>query len=87
MAFFISSKSMRILGGFFCVCLGLMLENVASSSDYATALTKSLLFFEGQRSGKLPANQRVQWRGDSALKDGQDNNVRLFYFTFCFLIT
>ncbi|MCL7026442.1 hypothetical protein MKW94_027908, partial [Papaver nudicaule] len=38
--------------------------------DYEDALTKSILFFEGQRSGKLPANQRMSWRKDSALNDG-----------------
>ena len=29
----------------------------------------SLLFYEAQRSGKLPPNQRVKWRKDSALDD------------------
>ena len=29
----------------------------------------SLLFYEAQRSGKLPADNRVDWRGDSALGD------------------
>ena len=28
-----------------------------------------MLFYEAQRSGKLPANQRVTWRKDSALND------------------
>ncbi|KAF8028670.1 hypothetical protein BT93_E1348 [Corymbia citriodora subsp. variegata] len=46
-------------------------------SDYGTALTKSLLYFEAQRSGKLPRNQRVQWRGDSAVKDGSDAGIDL----------
>ncbi|PRQ56976.1 putative cellulase [Rosa chinensis] len=45
--------------------------------DYKQALTKSLLYFEAQRSGKLPPGQRVQWRGDSALKDGSDAGVDL----------
>ncbi|KAI5056587.1 hypothetical protein GOP47_0028405 [Adiantum capillus-veneris] len=45
--------------------------------DYKDALSKSLLFFEVQRSGKLPDNQRVAWRGDSALLDGSDQNVDL----------
>ncbi|CAL5207889.1 unnamed protein product [Lathyrus oleraceus] len=61
---------------FILVCCSYMIENVASS-DYETALTKSLLFFEGQRSGVLPKNQRVNWRGDSALKDGQDVGMDL----------
>ncbi|XP_010231817.2 endoglucanase 14 [Brachypodium distachyon] len=45
--------------------------------DYAAALSKSLLYFEAQRSGRLPATQRVQWRGHSALKDGADHGVDL----------
>lgn len=28
------------------------------------------MFFEAQRSGKLPENNRIPWRGDSNLKDG-----------------
>ncbi|KAL8050186.1 hypothetical protein ABFX02_06G066600 [Erythranthe guttata] len=49
----------------------------AASIDYGAALTKSLLFYEAQRSGKLPPTQRVQWRGDSALTDGKDSGVDL----------
>ena len=44
-------------------------------TNYGEALTKSLLYFEAQRSGKLPPNQRVNWRGDSALRDGSDAHV------------
>ena len=40
-----------------------------STYDYNEALSKSILFYEAQRSGKLPANNRIPWRGDSALKD------------------
>jgi hypothetical protein len=36
----------------------------------------SFLFYEAQRSGKLPANNRISWRGDSGLDhkgpDGRD---------------
>jgi len=42
------------------------------SYDYATALGMSMLFYEAQRSGPLPQNERVKWRGDSALSDGSD---------------
>ncbi|KAJ4953137.1 hypothetical protein NE237_029969 [Protea cynaroides] len=45
--------------------------------DYGDALGKAILFFEGQRSGMLPANQRAMWRGDSALSDGMPDNVNL----------
>ena len=37
--------------------------------DYKEVLEKSLLFYEAQRSGPLPADNRVNWRGDSALDD------------------
>merc|ERR1711962_413796 len=40
--------------------------------DYSQVLCMSFLFYEAQRSGPLPADQRVTWRGDSALDDGSD---------------
>ncbi|XP_042224636.1 endoglucanase A-like [Homarus americanus] len=41
--------------------------------DYAQALCESFLFYEAQRSGHLPEDQRVSpWRWDSALDDGSD---------------
>jgi hypothetical protein len=59
--------------------LGLLwMATVCASSlspNYRDALTKSILFFEGQRSGKLPPNQRMRWRGDSALSDGAAEHV------------
>ncbi|CAN1300535.1 unnamed protein product [Linum perenne] len=48
-----------------------------AASGYRDALEKAILFFEGQRSGKLPANQRVKWRGDSAVTDGHSEHVNL----------
>ncbi|GAN02094.1 glycoside hydrolase family 9 protein [Mucor ambiguus] len=44
---------------------------------YAQLLNYSMLFYEAQRSGKLPENNRIPWRKDSALTDGFDNNVSL----------
>ncbi|KAL6644328.1 hypothetical protein ACP70R_015936 [Stipagrostis hirtigluma subsp. patula] len=67
-----------------CVGVGLGADGAAaggglhlSSPNYRNALAKAILFFEGQRSGRLPANQRVKWRGDSALTDGRDENANL----------
>ncbi|KAK8549801.1 hypothetical protein V6N13_073576 [Hibiscus sabdariffa] len=57
--------------------LELASEGLDLSYDYKDALGKAILFFEGQRSGKLPAGQRVKWRGDSALTDGKPDNVNL----------
>lgn len=45
--------------------------------NYAEALQKSIYFYECQRSGPLPANNRVEWRGPSGLKDGSDRNLDL----------
>lgn len=50
---------------------------MTASIDYADALSKSILFFEGQRSGKLPSTQRITWRKDSGLQDGSDIGVSL----------
>ncbi|KAB1202594.1 Endoglucanase 11 [Morella rubra] len=49
----------------------------ARAFDYADALTKSLLYFESQRSGRLPYNQRVTWRDHSGLTDGLEQGVDL----------
>ena len=35
--------------------------------NYGHVMGLSLLFYEAQRSGKLPGNNRIPWRGDSAL--------------------
>ncbi|KAL2253987.1 UNVERIFIED_CONTAM: Endoglucanase 5 [Sesamum indicum] len=50
---------------------------VVDSFDYGDALDKTLLFFEAQRSGKLPVGQRVKWRADSGLGDGYAQGVNL----------
>ncbi|XP_054816963.1 endoglucanase 8-like [Prosopis cineraria] len=52
-----------------------MMVRADSSHNYGDALTKSILFFEGQRSGKLPPSQRMTWRKDSALNDGSDAHL------------
>lgn len=54
-----------------------MLQPAVSSAapadyNYAEALQKSIYFYETQRSGNLPENNRVEWRGDSGLQDGAD---------------
>ncbi|RWW49277.1 hypothetical protein BHE74_00044588 [Ensete ventricosum] len=76
----------------FCLALLILVASMASmaawmmpsavagrrrSPKYADALRKCLLFYEGQRSGRLPSTQRLTWRKDSGLKDGQDAGVDL----------
>lgn len=45
--------------------------------NYDEVLMKSILFYEAQRSGKLPPTNRIPWRGDSALTDHGDNGEDL----------
>ncbi|XP_042374755.1 endoglucanase 6-like [Zingiber officinale] len=54
-----------------------LLMVASAEHDYGQALSKSILFFEAQRSGYLPADQRVYWRGNSGLHDGMANGVDL----------
>merc|ERR1719384_2242055 len=44
-------------------------ECPAGRYNYCEVLDKSMLFYEAQRAGPLPADQRVKWRGDSNLGD------------------
>lgn len=60
--------------------VGTILVVGVASRDYGDALSKCVLFFEGQRSGKLPSTQRMTWRKDSALRDGTDVGVSLSLF-------
>lgn len=45
--------------------------------SYIEVLHKSLLFYEAQRSGPLPADNRISWRGDSGLNDRGQNGEDL----------
>ncbi|CAN0841026.1 Endoglucanase 6 [Linum grandiflorum] len=51
--------------------------SVFAGHDYGQALSKSILFFEAQRSGFLPHNQRITWRSNSGLNDGKASGVDL----------
>ncbi|XP_030553697.1 endoglucanase 25 [Rhodamnia argentea] len=42
--------------------------------NYTLALHKSLMFFNAQRSGKLPKHNNVSWRGNSCLQDGKSDS-------------
>lgn len=46
--------------------------------NYKDALSKTILYFESQRSGHLPFNQRATWRHHSGLNDGLQQGVRLY---------
>nr|AGS32241.1 endo-beta-1,4-glucanase [Coptotermes gestroi] len=59
------------------VCLLSALALCQAAYDYKTVLKNSLLFYEAQRSGQLPADQKVTWRKDSALNDKGNNGEDL----------
>ncbi|KAL8150386.1 hypothetical protein V2J09_020194 [Rumex salicifolius] len=60
------------------LCASSCMQFAASvGHDYSQALSKSFLFYEAQRSGHLPSNQRVNWRSHSGLYDGKSSGVDL----------
>ncbi|GLT65975.1 hypothetical protein SLA2020_383710 [Shorea laevis] len=62
---------------FLLLSLLLFLDSVHGNPNYREALTKSLLFFQGQRSGRLPPKQQITWRSSSGLSDGRLAGVDL----------
>eukprot|EP00884_Botryococcus_braunii_P022001 jgi/Botrbrau1/8485/Bobra.0237s0100.1 len=50
---------------------------VPPNYDYSEVLGDSYLFYEAQRSGALPADNRIVWRGDSGLLDRAPDNTPL----------
>jgi len=51
--------------------------SAAPAFNYGEALQKSVWFYDAQRAGRLPSDNRVSWRGDSALADGADVGLDL----------
>lgn len=45
--------------------------------DYADIIRRSLLFYEAQRTGILPANNRIPWRGNTFVTDRGVNGENL----------
>jgi hypothetical protein len=72
-----SSLAFRALIAILCVVPLATARAAEPAFNYAEALQKSVWFYEAQRSGKLPKENRVAWRGDSALSDGADRGVDL----------
>lgn len=52
-------------------------SSLAIGYDYDKVLHLSILFYEAQRSGHLPQDNRIPWRGDSALDDRGQNGEDL----------
>ena len=68
------------------ISLGPSIGNVqlvqAGNPNYRDALAKSILFFQGQRSGKLSsgAAQQITWRSSSGLSDGRAEKVSVHIY-------
>ncbi|XP_070551253.1 uncharacterized protein [Ptychodera flava] len=52
-----------------CRCWPGSFGDYCEEYDYSEVIHKTLLFYETQRSGILPPDNRIPWRGDSALMD------------------
>ncbi|MBL6447185.1 glycoside hydrolase family 9 protein [Fulvivirga sp. 29W222] len=65
-------SSIALLLLFTCI-----LQLNAQDYNYAEALQKSMFFYECQESGELLPDNRVSWRGNSALNDGSDVGLDL----------
>jgi endoglucanase len=64
-----------------CAAVPIMLTanaaHAAGAFNYGEALQKAIYFYDEQRVGKLPATNRVSWRGDALLNDGADVGLDL----------
>lgn len=63
------------------VLLLLLILSISQESlaqyNYGEVLQKSILFYETQQAGDLPAWNRISWRGDAGLTDGQAQGLDL----------
>lgn len=59
---------------------------VQANQNYKDALAKSILFFQGQRSGRFPTSNGIPWRAISGLSDGSLAHVWLLLFLLPILI-
>ncbi|GGP86725.1 glycoside hydrolase family 9 protein [Saccharothrix coeruleofusca] len=73
----LSGTLAALLGAASVVVASPQAASAAPAFNYGEALQKSIWFYDAQRSGDLPADNRVSWRGDSALRDGADVGLDL----------
>ena len=52
-------------------------NSFAVKHDLSEVLHKSLLFYESQRSGSLPAENRISWRRSAFVNDSGENGEDL----------
>lgn len=54
-----------------------------TDATFANLLGNLVYFYDAQRTGELPASNRVPWRNDSCLEDGKEDGVDLSGRTVC----
>lgn len=52
-------------------------SSLSANEQWSNLLGNTLWFYEAQRSGRLPASNRVPWRNDSCTDDGSDVGLDL----------
>ncbi|XAR56728.1 Cellulase [Bertholletia excelsa] len=72
-----ATKSFRLLSHWAALFSIFAILPISECFAYGEALAKTLLYFESQRSGRLPHHQRVTWRHHSGLTDGLEQGVDL----------
>ncbi|XP_075218720.1 uncharacterized protein LOC142323236 [Lycorma delicatula] len=66
----INSATIFVINLLICMVFG-------GQHQYDDVIRLSLLFYEAQRSGHLPPDNRIPWRGDSGLQDKGENGEDL----------
>ncbi|KAJ4757511.1 Endoglucanase [Rhynchospora pubera] len=67
----------KFISLFILISIGVGNTTATTTPNYEDALSKSLVFFEAQRSGKLPHTSNLSWRASSGLNHGSQENVDL----------
>ncbi len=67
-----SATTLAVAAGLLVAPLATGAQAAEPTYNYGEALQKSMFFYQAQRSGDLPDNFPVSWRGDSGLQDGSD---------------
>ncbi|KAK9167118.1 hypothetical protein Scep_002309 [Stephania cephalantha] len=52
-------------------------HHLDSSNNLTIPISQALLFFDAQKSGNLPENYPVKFRGDSGLNDGNTSDIKV----------
>src|SRR5258705_224871 len=74
---FVSAAMVTIVAAALVVAVTKDATAVSPPFTYGEALQKAIWFYDAQRLGHLPANNRASWRGDAFMQDGADAGLDL----------